>query len=640
MRSFPARLKKALNLTFTGAVLLASTAGTAMPVILESPGEAGLRLRAWVDQESGALQYSVNRGEAVLVQPSPAGVVTTGGEDLSRGFELTGTAFRSIHERYTLPNGKKSRYNNRANEAVLHLRHGERSLKVAFRLYAEGFAYRFLFEKPVNVVSESSAFYLGTVATGYGQRARYINRRGIKDRQNNESIQQKRTYSKMTGHSWYMPLLLKLGDDRGWAWLSEAMLADVTGPAYSASRLHCEPGGRVAIGLDEDHGQGSPVEGVQRTPWRAVMLSRDLATIVESGMILNLAEPSVIADTSWIKAGRVSWPWLTDLWGNNTLEGMKTYIDLARQAGWEYAAIDLGWYEDGEDWVQKAVAYAERHGVDSLLWYDYKQVLTLEDMEREFSRIREWGVTGVKIDFVFDDHQDMQTYIVTALREAARYGLMVNFHGITKPVGYRRTWPNLMTQEAVKGSEWLRNNADNPAHHQFVPDAVHHAILPFTRNVCGPMDYTPVMLDPRARKFFTAAHDIALAVIFQSGFQHYGSTHDVIRESPAFPFLKACPAAWDETRLLEGEPAEHVLMARRNDEAWFVGGITVKKRTFRLSFDFLDEGREYQLSVYRDGAGPEDILAETHRVSAGETTTVTAARNGGFAMSLVPVGGR
>ena len=624
-------MKRALCLS--ALIFLAIAMHAIEPLTVRAPGSSELILKVWLSEKNQKLTYQVNRSGKILISDSEVGIRTET-KNYREGLNLVRSDRRIIDKFYTLPTGKRSKYHNNARELTLHLQKDRESFKAQFRVYDEGIAFRLVFPEPVNVLKEYSDFEMGKIDKGFGQEYVYVNRFGVKDRQNNESMQKVRDYEQMVDDPWYMPLLLKLEGQRGWAWISEAMLAGVEGPAYSACHLKCDENGSLSVAFDEDHGPDSPIEGINKTPWRTVILGKNLDRIVESAIIENLAAPFQENDYSWVKTGRVAWPWLTDTWGNSTLEGIKTYVDLARDAGWEYACLDLGWYENDYPWVREAIDYANSQDVEMILWYDHNRLSSKRKIEQEFEKIRRWGVAGVKIDFVYDDHQDMQTYIVELLRIASRHHLLVNFHGISKPVGYRRTWPNQISREAVKAHEWYRNNASPPERHKFAPSSEHYCIIPFNRNVAGPMDVTPVMMDPRARKFITSAFDIALPVIFECGLQHYGSKHSKIRNSSAYPFLKACPASWDETKLVGGYPGKYVIMARRKGKEWFIGGITVKSRTFNFEFNFLKPGWQYQMEIYYDGKERNDIEVKHLSVENGEKISVDAKQDGGFAAHI------
>lgn len=605
------------------------------PLQLSFPEQTPLKLFLWLDPSTSGLRYRVEREDTVLISESAIGLKLSDGKDLTRNLIFLGSEQTSVEEHFTLPSGKCQEYRHQARQLSLSLEKEGFQFHAVFQIFAQGFAFRLEFPDPVDVVEETAEVHLLQVTHGYGQEHTYIGPQGVKDRQNNESMQEIIAAADLPARPWFMPLLLELKENRGWAWLSEGSLAEVEGPAYTASHFRFREDGSLLFEHDEAHGPELPVQGVSRTPWRICLLSTDLAPIVESTIVENLADPTIEGDFSYVQGGRVAWPWLTDHeWGNGTLEGMKTYIDLARDAGWEYFGLDVGWHAFEETWVPEVIEYAKAQGVKIILWYEYKRLKDLPGTEATFQKIAPWGVAGVKIDFVFDDIQEVQSYIVGALRLGAKYRLMVNFHGITKPVGYRRTWPNLVSREAVKGHEWYKNNAEDPERHQFCPGPRHFCILPFNRSVCGPMDETPVMLDPRARKFITAAHDIALVVLFETGLQHHGSHHQALRDCPALPFLQACPATWEETRLIGGFPGEWVLLARRNGRDWFVGGITVEEREFQVPFDFLSENTSYTYALYRDGGTRESIVVSSGPCQSLDTLTIPAAKDGGFALHI------
>lgn len=306
--------------------------------------------------------------------------------------------------------------------------------------------------------------------------------------------------------------------------------------------------------------------------------------MVESTLVTDNSSPSVLTDTSWIHPGVASWVYWAYNHGSSDYAIVKRYIDFAAELGLPYVMIDAEWDEMGEGkTVEDAIGYACSRGIRPMIWYNSSvgwidgapgpkfRLNDPEKREREFAWCESLGVSGVKIDFFSGDTQKNIAYMAELLECAARHKLLVNFHGATLPRGWQRTYPNLITTEAVYGAEWYNNVPTFTA-----KAASHNAILPFTRNVVGSMDYTPCAFsDSQHPHITTHAHELALTVLFESGIQHIADRPESIMSQPAEvrEFLSALPAAWDNTWLLDGYPGEYVVLAREKDGWLYIAGI-------------------------------------------------------------------
>jgi hypothetical protein len=344
---------------------------------------------------------------------------------------------------------------------------------------------------------------------------------------------------------------------------------------------------------------GSAVAGSWHTPWRVAVIG-SLADVVESTLVTDVAEPCQIVDTSWIHPGVVSWVYWAYNHGSNDYDIIRQYVDMAATLRLPYVLIDAEWdtMKDGKT-IEDAVGYAKSKGVKPMIWYNSSvgwvdgaptpkyRLNKPEDREREFAWCELTGVAGVKIDFFSGDNQMNMDYCLDLLADAARHHLLVNFHGATIPRGWQRTWPNLLSTEGVYGAEWYNNVATFTQ-----KAAAHNATLPFTRNVIGPMDYTPcAFTDSQHPHITTHAHELALTVLFESGLQHLADRPESFLSQPmeVRQFLGQLPAAWDETRLLGGYPGEYVVLARRSGNTWYVAGIngTASTKEIPLALDRL-----------------------------------------------------
>ena len=325
------------------------------------------------------------------------------------------------------------------------------------------------------------------------------------------------------------------------------------------------------------------ISGEWHTPWR-LAITGTLADVVQSTLMTDVSEPCKLTDTSWIQPGVVSWVYWAYNHGSNDCDIIKKYVDMAVTLKLPYVLIDAEWDEmkDGKT-IEDAVAYARQQGIKPMIWYNSSvgwingapgpkfRLNKPEDREREFAWCEQIGVAGVKIDFFSGDNQMNMDYCLDLLESAARHHLTVNFHGAPIPRGWQRTYPHLLSTEGVYGAEWYNNTPAFTAR-----AAAHNATLPFTRNVIGPMDYTPCAFsDSQHPHITTHAHELALTVLFESGLQHLADRPEsfLAQPQPVQQFLGQLPAKWDDTRLVSGYPADHAIIARRSGDTWYVAGI-------------------------------------------------------------------
>jgi hypothetical protein len=390
------------------------------------------------------------------------------------------------------------------------------------------------------------------------------------------------------------------------------------------------------------------------TPWRVIGIG-DLATIFQSTLVDDLSAPSVVEDPSWIVPGRAAWSWFSQETGTPKLQS--EYIAFAGEHGWEYVLIDAKWdqWDDAEQAVTDLVAEADAVGVKLLLWYNSGGPHTtspgetplnrmLEPVRRdEMEKISGWGIAGIKVDFFNSDKQDRINQYIGILEDAKDFELLVNFHGATVPRGWQRTYPHLMTIEAVNGAEFYKFAGVGG-----FPTAitnVHHALL---RNIVGSMDYTPVVFESAlSTADVPYAHSLALSVVFESGIQHFADRADSSTEEgyravfSDYPyvgeFLSTVPVAWDDTRLLSGDVDEHVILARRRGAIWYLAGIQASEQSkdYTIDLDFLEPGTySHRWIVQGESADSFELADGTSE--AGESVTAVIPARSGFVATFVP----
>ena len=385
------------------------------------------------------------------------------------------------------------------------------------------------------------------------------------------------------------------------------------------------------------------------SPWRVIYLGRRAVDLANSELVLNLNEPSRIEDTTWIKAGVSSWNWLSS--GERMdMELLKSFIDLSAHMNWEYALIDDGWYGGHQDDVTTAiaaldmpalVAYAAERGVKLWVWTHWQAFD--RKLEEALALYQQWGIVGVKTDFMSRDDQAMVNWYHKVLEAAARHKIMINFHGSYKPTGEMRTWPNMMSTEAVFGNEQNLGSRAN--------DPVHKTTLPFTRQLAGPMDYTPgSMLNETAetwragrpvRTLGTRCQEFALFIVYDSPFMCTADLPANYYGQDGLEFLKGLPATWDDTLVLDGGIGAFIVTARRSGAKWYLGGLTNwDARTVKVPLDFLESGR-YWVTLYEDGPDAathaREVTVRRVTVRAGESLTIAMAPGGGFTALVTPI---
>ena len=392
---------------------------------------------------------------------------------------------------------------------------------------------------------------------------------------------------------WGYPALIEPADEV-FALLSEANIER----QQSASCLYND-GELYRVTPDQNEVK---VSGSWHSPWRVVIIG-SLADVVASTLVTDVSEPCKLEDTSWIRPGVVSWVYWAYNHGSNDYNIIKKYVDLAVALHLPYVLIDAEWdtMKDGKT-VEDAVNYAKSQGIQPMIWYNSSvgwvdgaptpkyRLNKPEDREKEFAWCEQIGVAGVKIDFFSGDNQMNMDYCIELMECAARHHLLVNFHGATIPRGWQRTYPNLLSTEGVYGAEWYNNvpTFTNRA-------ARHNATLPFTRNVIGPMDYTPCTFSDSQHPHITSnAHELALTVLFESGLQHLADRPESFLSQPQAvqDFLGQLPTVWDETRYVSGYPGQSAVLARRCGDTWYVAGIngSDEPQTLATNLRFIKKG--------------------------------------------------
>ncbi len=541
------------------------------------------------------------------------------GERWFAGLEYVSHETASHSDRWHNPYGERSTVKDAWNGATVHFakRDGSRyGLDIELRAYDEGVAFRYVLPSHPDAIyhrvkAESTEFTLPE-----GTKAWFA-----------EWAQA--SYELRAIDGWEQaaerPLTLVLPDGT-YAAIGEAGVVDF--PRGKFISHPSKPGTLVTV-LNDD---GTDLVTPYSMPWRVVMASERPGGLLENNDIyLNLNPPSQIADESWIKPGKIMRE--TTLTTENSLE----VIDFCARHGMDYLLYDWKWYGPSTDFasdagvvtapidMEKVVAYGREKGIG--IWVYVNQHALQKQAAEIFPKYREWGLAGVKFGFVQFTNQYWAGWLHELVRLAADNRLMVNIHDEYRPTGVSRTYPNLLTQEGIRGNEEF-------------PDATHNTILPFTRMLGGAADYTVCYFDPRIKN--THAHQLALPVVFFSPLQtlYWYDTPARIREVEELEFFDNVPVVWDETRVVDDTIGEHVAIARRSGEEWFAGILGGNDAcTVEIPTAFLEKGQNYVMRVYTDDesvASPTRVRTARYIVHGGDALRFHLEARGGAAMHFLP----
>lgn len=536
---------------------------------------------------------------------------------------------RCVKTDYTMVSGKRLHCTNEANEYRVVL---DEKTDLVWRLYNDGVAFRYELKglKGSAIPRETTSYKIaeGTARWMHPWHSSY------------EDFFPKATTGESKNRHWCYPALIEL-QTGVFALISEANLERNQSGSCLRNDSDLEmfrvcPERNDIRPKDEWH-----------TPWRVAIIGT-LVDIVESTLVNDLSEPCRLTNTEWIEPGVVSWIYWAHNHGSNDYNIIKQYVDMAAELGLPYVLIDAEWDEmkDGKT-IEDAVGYAKSKGIKPMIWYNSStgwvhgapgpkfRLNKPEDREREFAWCESIGVAGVKVDFFGGDGQKEIEYYYELMECAARHHLLINFHGATTTRGWQRTYPHMLTTEAVYGAEWYNNvpTFTNRA-------ACHNATLPFTRNVIGPMDYTPCAFsDSQHPHITTHAHELALTVLYESGLQHLADRPESFLAQPqeVKDFLGNLPSVWDEIRFMSGYPGESAVLARRSGETWYVAGINGLDTEQELQYDlsFLHEGN-YRITMFADSGDKQNPwkieTKDFSPVPGGNKIDMQALPRGGFVL--------
>jgi alpha-glucosidase len=602
-----------------------STNTWGQPLTLSSPsGNVGVT----VDVAAGRAVYSVTYGGREAILPSALGLGLEGAARLDSHFRLVSHARGERRDSWKPVYGERSEYPDRFNSVTVELREGippGRALVIEFRAYDEGVAFRY----QVPAQPGLTAFVIGDEATEF----RLVSGAFGWATPHAQGLYQRVDVEQMSVAS-ERPFLVEL---RGGLW---AAIAEAGVDSSSSMFVTNLPAERHSLGAR----LMGPVEArtPYASPWRVILLGDTPGDLLEHNYLLqNLSPASRVTSTDWIRPGKV----LREV--TLSTRGGREAVDFAAGHGLQYIEYDAGWYgfefEEASDATRVSVdprrlrQEPEYQGLDLPAVIDYARTkgigvwlyVNRRAMERQLDELlplfSRWGVAGVKYGFVNVHTQAWTRWLYSAIAKAAEHRLMLDIHDEFRPTGMSRTYPNLLTQEGIRGNEEF-------------PDATQGTVLPFTRMLAGAADHTFCWLDQRLKN--TWGYQLAHAVVIYSPLQFlywYDRASALTAESAGMEWFKNLPTVWDDTKVLGGRPGEFVAIARRKGEQWFVGVITNNDgREVRVPLEMLAPGRRYSASLYTDGDGPRDIRKELRSFARGDTLTLTLGARGGAALVLTP----
>lgn len=605
------------------------------------------------------IYYSVDYNTEVLLNDCYLQLVLDN-EVLGNDPKLTGQKRSVINENINpVVPLKYSTVNNHCNVLLLNFK-GDYS--VEFRAFNDGVAYRFITDRKKESIVKGEDFVInfpseylahlqqqGGFKTAYEEKYTHVPTTQFVSEEKNLAVlpvllDTKKQYKILISESDlsdYPCMFLKGTSNNGMQ------------STFPKAPLEFGEDGDRSLKIVKEADYIAKTSGKRTYPWRYFVITKDDRQLPENTMTLRLAPKNQLQNTAWIKPGQASWEWWNDaspygpdvnfVAGYN-LDTYKYYIDFASKYGIPYIIMDEGWAMSTRDPytpnpkvdVHEIIRYGKEKNVGVILWLTW---LVVENNFDVFKTVKDWGVKGLKIDFMDRSDQWMVNYYERVAKEAAKNELLVDFHGSFKPAGLEYAYPNVISYEGVRGMEQMG---------ECYPD--NSIYLPFMRNAVGPMDYTPgAMISmqpevysaerPNAASIGTRAYQMALFVVFESGLQMLADNPTLYyRNEDCTSFITQVPTTWDETKVLEAKVGEYVIVAKRKGDKWFVGGITnnnEKERSFEVSLDFLNAGKSYQMTSFEDGinAGRQamDYRKNEYTITKDEKIKLKMFRNGGWA---------
>ncbi len=578
--------------------------------------------------DEGRLKFEATFRNKGVIERSPL-VFTVDDVNITESVEFGEIKQYQVKETYPW-RGVHSQAVNNCNGTKISIKHTKSiiSYTLEARSFNDGIAFRYIVPGDSNprVPDEATTFVIPAGSTVW-----YHDLEG-----HYESVHDKKDIADIPAGQWTAPpVTFKLPGGTGYASITESALVNYSGMALQADGhrgLNLVLGHKHPISYPfrlrykddiERVSKPAAISGTITSPWRVVMIGADLNALVNCDVVHNLcppADPNLFPkgiNTDWVKPGRAVWRYLDG--GGNSLEDMKEFSRLAGDLGFEYHILEGFWSRWSDEQIKELVDYSRKQGVGLWLWKHSNQLRSPEAREAFFKRLHNLGVVGAKIDFFDHEHKDVIDHYTALLKEAAKYKILVNFHGANKPTGESRTWPNELVREAVRGMEASR----------LKERARHDATLPFTRFLAGHADYTPVHFGTR-RADTTWTHQIATAAVFTAPLLTYGAQPTNILKNPGVEMMKSIPAVWNETIVLPvSEIGEIAAFARRSGNTWFLAILNgPSAKTINIPLSFLGKD-EYRAMLVRDNKNDDAAVEVENTTSKSSDTLVIELSDGG-----------
>ena len=642
MKTFPLNINR--RLPFLLLLLIIATVAGAVET-LQSPNG---KYQFTFSQKDGKLMYSLNYANKPVVEEgelgvnidnhlveSAMGIPVDNSSVWTKGMEVTSVERRSEDNTWKPVYGEYAQMRDHYNEMTIHLLKGGKHegsgtaydkrqqylLDIIVRAYDEGVAIRYHFPEATNglfmhITEDLTSFRFAPGAEAYHYAWAQAHANKVKLLKSEAAWKDEAE----------RPLTLQLANGL-YAAIGEAALTD-----FVRGKLKLKADNELQMAMFHP----ADIITAYDMPWRFIMVGEKAIDLINNKqMVLNLNAPCQIQDTSWIKPGKAFRVCRLDM--KTCMEG----VDFCVDRGLQYIELDAGWYgpemkmsssalkvlETRDIDMPKLCQYAKSKGIG--VWVYVNQRALYQELDQLLPLYEKWGISGIKFGFVQIGSQEWTTWLHNAVKKCADHHIMVDIHDEYRPTGWSRTYPNLMTQEGIGGNEEM-------------PDAEHNTILPFTRFLCGPADYTPCYFNGRVKN--TKAHQLAMPVVYYSPitFLYWYDLPNVYKGEKELDFWKYCPTVWDESKALQGEIGEYIVQARRSGNDWFVGAMTgLQARDITLNTaDFLQKGKKYRVEIYNDVPALNTrtkVSTVVQTIKAGKILKLHLQSSGGAALRFVLV---
>ena len=608
---------------------------------LQSPGG---KYNFVFEQKDGRLTYRLDYAAKQVIEEgelgvnidnhlveSAMGIPVDNSNVWTNGMEVTSVDRRSEDNTWKTVYGEYAQIRDRYNEMTIHLLKGGKHqdgggtaydkrqqylLDIIVRAYDEGVAIRYHFPEATNglfmhITDDLTSFRFAPGAEAYHYAWAQAHANKVKLLKSEAAWKDEAE----------RPLTLQLANGL-YAAIGEAALTD-----FVRGKLKLKADNELQMAMFDS----ADIITAYDMPWRFIMVGEKAIDLINNKqMVLNLNAPCQIQDASWIKPGKAFRVCRLDM--KTCMEG----VDFCVDRGLQYIELDAGWYgpemkmsssalkvlETRDIDMPKLCQYAKSKGIG--VWVYVNQRALYQELDQLLPLYEKWGICGIKFGFVQIGSQEWTTWLHNAVKKSADHHIMVDIHDEYRPTGWSRTYPNLMTQEGIGGNEEM-------------PDAEHNTILPFTRFLCGPADYTPCYFNGRVKN--TKAHQLAMPVVYYSPitFLYWYDLPNVYKGEKELDFWKYCPTVWDESKALQGEIGEYIVQARRSGNDWFVGamnGLQARDITLNTA-DFLQKGKKYQVEIYNDNPALNTrtkVSTVVQTIKAGKMLKLHLQPSGGAAL--------